>query len=303
VVYHKVTLKHLPSKTRRDENERSVLAKNGEQAVVCMLQGNLFFGTTDQLFTQLEADIRSCKYLLFDLRRVRSIDYTAVHLFEQIHSQLGERGGTLMFSDIPSVELAQHQFQKYLEELGLLKDGNGVIVWDTLDEGLEWMEEQILDDSGIVRIHEDHLLDLHNFSLFREFDDATLQSLESCMEKRSVAAGERVFSNGDVGDEVYLVRRGCVKLLMPLIAGKHHHLETISAGGLFGEIAFLDKGTRSMDAEAKEASDLYVLSRARFNERSHADPGIGVRVFARLAVAIASGIRERDAELRTLEAR
>jgi glutaminase len=90
---------------------------------------------------------------------------------------------------------------------------------------------------------------------------------------------------------------------MPLPAGKYHHLETVSAGGLFGEIAFLDRGARSSDAVASEATDLYVLSRARFNQHSHADAGIGVRVFARLAVAIARGIRERDVELRSLEER
>lgn len=303
VILHKESLSRMPSKTRRDEAERGVLREVGDQGVICMLQGNLFFGTTDQLYTQLEEEIRTKRFLLLDLRRVRSIDYTAVHLFEQIHIRLEERGGNLMFSGMPSAELAQHQFEKYLKELGLLEDGNGVIVWDTLDEGLVWMEEQMLKTSGLVRVKNLHRLDLHNFSLFREFDAVTLESLAASITERSVLEGEKVFSSEEVSDEVFLVRRGGVRILMPLAAGKHHHLETISAGGLFGEIAFLDFGARSSDAVATEATDLYVLSRARFNAYSLADPEIGVRVFARLAVAIARGIRERDVELRTLEER
>ena len=208
-----------------------------------------------------------------------------------------------MFSGMPSAELAQHQFERYLAELGLLEDGNGVIIWDTLDEGLVWMEEQILNASGVVRSKEQHLLDLHNFSLFREFDHAVLESLAACISLKSVQAGESVFSSGEVGDEVFLVRRGVVRILMPLPAGKHHHLETVSSGGLFGEIAFLDRGARSSDAIAAEPTDLYVLSREHFNEHSRAHAEIGVRIFARLAVAIARGIRERDVELRALEER
>ncbi len=303
VVLHKEPLNRMPSKTRRDETERAILQEHGDQAEICMLQGNLFFGTTDQLYTQLEEEIRTKKFLLLDLRRVRSIDYTAVHLFEQIHSRLKERGGNLMFSGMPSAELAQHQFDKYLEELGLLKDGNGVIVWDTLDEGLVWMEEQILNANGAIRDKGQHRLDLQHFSLFRDFYAATMESLASCVSDRSVEAGTKVFSSEDVSDEVFLVRRGSVRILMPLPAGKYHHLETVSAGGLFGELAFLDRGTRSTDAVATEVTDLYVLSRARFNELSRANAETGVRIFARLAVAIARGIRERDIELRALENR
>ncbi|WP_392392159.1 cyclic nucleotide-binding domain-containing protein [Stygiobacter electus] len=81
------------------------------------------------------------------------------------------------------------------------------------------------------------------------------------------------------------------------------HLATIGAGDFFGELAFLDKGTRSADVEAKVPTDLYILSSARFNEQSLSNPQFGVQVFARLARAIALRLRQTDAELRALEER
>jgi len=46
-----------------------------------------------------------------------------------------------------------------------------------------------------------------------------------------------------------------------------------------------------------------VLSRTLLNEQSRADASIGVRIFARLALAIAERLRQADAELRVLEER
>ena len=51
VLRSRATLSSVSSKTRRLEQERAALAAHGEEAEVASLQGNLFFGTTDQLFT------------------------------------------------------------------------------------------------------------------------------------------------------------------------------------------------------------------------------------------------------------
>jgi hypothetical protein len=49
--------------------------------------------------------------------------------------------------------------------------------------------------------------------------------------------------------------------------------------------------------DAKWDTDLYVLSRRRFNERSRANATIGVLVFARLAKAIALRLRDTNARI------
>lgn len=303
VIRRKLYLNQMSSKTRRLAPEREVLNRHGDQGVFCELQGNLFFGTTDQLFSQLEVDLRTKRFILLDMRRVQSMDYTAAHLFEQMHAHLAERDGQLLFSGMPSGLLEERNFEHYLVQLGVVREGGGVMISETLDGALEWMEERILEAAGVPKKSEEHLLEVKDFELFREFDEGALSKLATCMGELSLARGEKAFSKGDDGDEIFLVRRGSVRIMLPLEGGKRHHLATIGRGDFFGELSFLDRGTRSADVEAKVPTDLYVLSRARFNLQSRSDAVLGVQVFARLASAIAERLRQTDAELQVLEER
>jgi SulP family sulfate permease len=231
------------------------------------------------------------------------MDYTAAHLFDQMQAQMEERGGRLLFTGMPSALHDQRDFEKYLAQLGVVREGGGVMVSETLDGALEWMEERILEDSGLVKSDDETLLDLKDFDLFREFDEKTLNGIAACVTELTVSKGEKVFSQGDQGDEIFLVRKGSVRILLPLIGNKRHHLATIGRGDFFGELSFLDRSARSADVEAKVPTDLYVFSRSRFNECSHSDPVVGVQVFARLALSISRRLRHTDAELQALEER
>lgn len=303
VIRRKLYLNQTSSKTRRMASERDILSRHGDQGVFCELQGNLFFGTTDQLFSQLEPDLKGSRFILFDMRRVRSMDYTAAHLFEQMNAQLAERGGRLLMSGMPSALIEERDFERYLSELGVVKRKEGVKVFDTLDGALEWMEERVLDAAGANRSGEEGLLDIKEFYLFREFDEATLSDLAACMTQIYLAPGEKVVSRGDRGDEIFLVRRGSVRIMLPLEGGKRHHLATVSRGDFFGELSFLDRGVRSADVEAKAPTDLYVITRTRFNEKARANAELGIKVFARIASAISERLRHADAELQVLEER
>jgi SulP family sulfate permease len=303
VIRRKRYLNQVSSKTRRLAAERAVLNEHGDQGVFCELQGNLFFGTTDQLFSQLELDLRTKRFFLFDMRRVQSIDYTAVHLFEQMQAQLGERNGRLLFSGMPSALLDQRDFEHYLAQLGIVSEGAGIMISETLDGALEWMEDRILEDSGITKKDEEIPLEVKDIDLFHGLDEKTLVTLAACMRELSVTRGQKVFSRGDQGDEIFFMRRGSVQIMLPLGGRRRHHLATIGRGDFFGELSFLDREVRSADVVAKVPADLYVLSRSRFNEQVESNTTFGVQVLARLAVAIAERLRQTDAELRALEER
>lgn len=303
VIRRKVYLNQMSSKTRRLAAERAVLNQNGDRGVYCELQGNLFFGTTDQLFSQLETDLQTKRFILLHMRRVQSMDYTAAHLFKQMQTQLAERGGRLLFSEMPTAMFDRRDFEYYLTQLGVDKHGNGVMIFETLDSALEWMEERILEASGVSKDDEELRFDLDDIDLFRGCDEKTLNGLSACMDEISLAPGQKVFCEGDVGNEIYFVRRGSVRILLPLEGGKHHHLATIGRGDFFGELSFLDRGVRSADAEAKVSTDLYVLSRTRFDSQTHFDSSFGIQIFANLAREIGHRLRQTDAELRALEER
>ncbi|MDA8107747.1 MAG: cyclic nucleotide-binding domain-containing protein [Betaproteobacteria bacterium] len=74
-----------------------------------------------------------------------------------------------------------------------------------------------------------------------------------------------IFRLGDTGDELFLVRRGAVRILLPLGGEQEHHLATFGRGNFFGEMAFLDRAPRSANAVAYNDVELFMLSRQRFD--------------------------------------
>lgn len=303
VLRRRATLAETSSKTHRLEAERKILNERGEDAAVFDLQGNLFFGTTDQLFTEAEPDLRQRRWLLLDMRRVQSMDYTAANLFRQMHDRLAERGGALLFCGMPSGQKRRQDIQRYLAQVGLFGQAGSPLVFETRDEALEHMEDSILKSAGWAVTEVPTPLNLGEIELFKGMDAAAIDELQKCTRPLNVPAGEKVFSRGDESDEAFLIRKGTVRILLPLHGGKYHHLATFGQGDFFGEMAFLDKGTRSADAVAKSDCELYVLSRAEFNQRSRANPVLGVLVFARIAKAMSQRLRQTDAELRAIEDR
>jgi SulP family sulfate permease len=168
-----------------------------------------------------------------------------------------------------------------------------------MDDALCWAEDQVLATLRPVPTDAETPLSLTEFELCREMDsDQTLSALAACAEPRSYAAGDAIFRAGEISDELLLIRRGIVRIVLP--AGTtHHNLAAFGRGNFFGELAFLDRGTRSADAIAATPVDLFVLSRARFDDLSRAQPLIGVKLFARIARTLALRLRRSDQELRT----
>lgn len=299
VIRRKIPGNGISSTQHRLPAEIAALESHGAETLVCELQGSLFFGTTDQLLTELEADLPRLRYLVLDLRRVHSVDYTAVHLLERFESTLAERGGYLVFSRVPANLPTGRNLQDYFAQLGVVDPRRRVHVAESLDDALRWVEDRVLAASLPASRDEETPLALTDFDLFREFDaDQTFAALATCVVERSFAAGDIIFKDGDAGSELCLVRRGIVRVVLPLKAGSHHNLATFGRGNFFGEMAFLTRDKRSADAIATTATDLFVISRARFDEVSRTHPVVGVKMFARLARTLALRLRRTDAELR-----
>ncbi len=303
VLLTKQNLRTAHSKRHRLEDEREALNASGDQAAVVQLHGNLFFGTTDQLFSQLEPDMADLRYLLLDLRRVQSLDFTAAHLFEQMRHRLQERGGDLLFSGMPSSLPTTPDFERYLEDLGMVSSSGGIRVFDTRDSAIEWMEDRVLEAAGVTPQEDARALDLGEIDLLRELDVTSLTQLRKVARELSVPAGGRICSLGEEGNEMYLLRCGRVHVLLPLEGNKRYHLATFCRGDFFGEMAFLDGQRRSADIEAATPSELYALSRDSYDAMVEAHPALAGRLIEQLALAISWRLRIADSELRALEER
>jgi len=303
VIISKRDLRSIHSKRHRLAAESEIIEQHGEEAEVVQLQGNLFFGTTDQLFSELERDLSRLRYLLLDLRRVQSMDFTAAHLFEQMKERLEERDGELLFSGMPSGMPTGHDIERYMAQLGLVRSGRGIRVFDTRESAIEWMEDSVLRRAGWKTQEEGPPLALGEIEVFSELDAALIAEIAGVAEELSFPAGGRICTRGEVSDKLYLVRRGRLNVLLPLEAGGQHHLATVCRGDFFGELTFLDRQPRSANVEAATEADLFSISRERFDEVVKRNPALGNRIFEQLAYVISNRLRSADTELRVLEER
>lgn len=272
-----------------------------DATVVCELQGSLFFGTTDLLFTEVEADLRRARFLILDLRRVRSVDLTGVHLLEQIAAALAEHDGCLLVSRLPASLPSGRNLREYLAQAGMARSPDATRTFATLDDALRWTEDRVLAEELPHRATDESPLALAEIHLLREFAaDGTLAGFASCVEERPATVGTEIFQAGSGGDELFLIRRGTVRAVLALNGGGYHNLAFFSRGDFFGEVAFLDRGVRSAGVVALTDVDLFVVSRSRFDAACRTHAALGTKLFARLAGALAMRLRQADHELRAL---
>ena len=288
------------SKRVRTSAERRILEQQGALSVVLELQGSLFFGTTDQLYRALEPELTLRRYVVLDMRRIQSVDVTAVHMLRQVEDQLAERGGQLMFSGVPERVPSGRDIRRYFREVGLAQAGQGARLFDELGDALEWIEDQWLAQAQIPRSQEAPL-ELRDMELFAGRKPETLADLLAGMQTRSCRAGERVFARGEGGDEIYLIRRGIVRIVLPVDGAHGRHLASFGRGSFFGEMAFLDHQPRSADAVAFTDCELYVLSRQRFDTLVEHHKLLGLNLMEALARLLAARLRHTDAELNALQ--
>ena len=288
------------SKKRRVTEELSILESQGKGTIICELQGQLFFGTTDQLFTELESHLAECSFVVLDMRRVQSLDFTAANMLKQIHNRVKEKQGYLVLASIPLNLPTGQNVKAYLASLGFTETGMNLKFYPDLDSALEWVEDEIITTSSAAGKDARRALTLREFEFFSGFPDAAVEQLSVSITEKSFHPGEKIFSMGDKSDQICCVRKGAVKLVLQLTGEMIHHLLTVSRRDFFGEMSFLDKGTRSADAIAADDVMLYILSRNQFEKINEAHPEIAGIFFERLASAISQRLRLTNIELMAL---
>jgi CRP/FNR family cyclic AMP-dependent transcriptional regulator len=92
------------------------------------------------------------------------------------------------------------------------------------------------------------------------------------------APGEVVFAEGDKGEHMYVVRSGEVEIKRDGVV-----VESLSAGGIFGEMALIDGSPRSATACAKTDCELAPINEKRFLFFVHETPFFAIAVMRTLA--------------------
>jgi ATP/ADP translocase len=126
---------------------------------------------------------------------------------------------------------------------------------------------------------------LRTIDIFRRVPYQLLAELSGRLRPFSVSAGVRVVTEGEEGDQLYIVRAGEVAV---------QHGDVVAAvagpGSVFGESAVLDPAPRSADIVATVDTDLLILDRATLLDLMGRRPEVAADVIAMLVRRLRAGI-------------
>ena len=135
---------------------------------------------------------------------------------------------------------------------------------------------------------------LRQVPLFESLDDATARELCELIETLDCPVRQVLFHAGDVGDAMYLIERGKVRICVQAKDGHEVTLATLGRGDFFGEMALLDGERRSADAVVAEDARLALLSRDHFLSFMRSSPDVALEMLT----ALANRLRHTDELLR-----
>lgn len=290
------------SKKRRLPDEMHVLETAGFQIAIFELQGTLFFGTADQLFTEVVPVLNTSRLIILDMRRVYSIDFTAAHMLRHIDALVEEKKGILLYSSLNAQLYSGQTLEAHLRYFTVIRDVSHLKHFDDLNDALEWAEEKILQEHFPTRMHlQCKTLELAEFTLFKGLPIEVLNKFVHYAQVQKYAVNTYIFKQGDQGGTLYLIRCGEVKILLPMGTNQDYHLTTFGRGDFFGDVSFLDQKPRSASAFAATPVELFVLSRNDFDQAVSVCPTLACHFFAQIAYVLGLRLRHADAELRALE--
>jgi glutaminase len=170
-----------------------------------------------------------------------------------------------------------------------------------LDTALEWCERCVLTHEGIDDVVPDAMVPLESQELLRDLPAESLAIVEGFLTTKVLTPGLVLFEEGDPADALYFVSAGQVSV--DILVGHPRRgvgVSTVPAGQAFGEMALIDRGTRSSRIVVNQPTLCHVLSVHEFNAIRDNHPDIALILFQALARSLSSRLRQANREIRTL---
>ena len=282
----------------RSPDHEKVLEAKGDVITIFKLQGFLFFGTANSLFTtvkqrMIDTSLPTLRYVVFDFRQVNGLDSSAVYSFMKLRQYAEQHQVTLVLTDVAG-ELRQLFVQQ-----GFLHNRTLALRrFQDLDHGLEWCENDLLE-------HEQVELGEVCYTLAARLTEAEIEPdniprILTYFEKHEVDAGYYVIHQGDSANDIYYLETGLAVARLDLEDGKSLRFRTLGPGTFTGEIGMYRRNTRSASVVTERASVFYRLSRDALDRMAEEYPASALKFQEILIRILAERLAGNSKIIRTL---
>jgi CRP-like cAMP-binding protein len=112
---------------------------------------------------------------------------------------------------------------------------------------------------------------------------------------RNYAAGEKIFAEGEIGAEMFIIQTGKVRI-SKRSADIEKTLVVLEDGDFFGEMAVIDKGPRSASATAVEQTSCIALNEELFEQQMQNN----ARIVKKILKNMSSRLRDANKQIENL---
>jgi uncharacterized membrane protein len=119
--------------------------------------------------------------------------------------------------------------------------------------------------------------------LFKRLEPHELEHLAADIDQVNYKAGETIFNEHDLGDGLYVLESGSVRIWVMDEDVSEVTLAELKPGDFFGELAVLDRGERSSSATAITDTHLHKLSSDAFQQFLIEHPDASIDVICEIA--------------------
>ena len=151
-------------------------------------------------------------------------------------------------------------------------------------------------DAAMSLATTDRLNVLRSVSIFAGAPDELLAEISAVLEELRFPAGARIFSKGDLGDCLYIIAEGQVR-----VHDGARTLTTLHRGEVFGEMAALDPEVRSASITALTDTRLLRLDRGPLDQVMAQRVEVAQGIMHVLAQRLRTSLREMDRDFQYMQ--
>ena len=142
---------------------------------------------------------------------------------------------------------------------------------------------------------------LTTYPPFTELSRKDLAILSGVIHNRQYLAGEHIFTQGDPGIGLYIIREGEVEIQYADKGGQILRFAAFSKGDFFGELALVDGGKRNASAIAKTDVKLAVIFKPDLDNFIEKYPKKGIKILQGVTLIVTTRLRKLDEDFLNLE--
>ncbi len=119
---------------------------------------------------------------------------------------------------------------------------------------------------------------LKNLDIFSHLRDEEYRMLDEYSRMREVKKGEVLYLQGSSDKNIYILKKGAVKITKLTPQGKEIILDICKGGTIFGEMAYVEPVERDESAEVIEDGLICIMKKVDFDRMLQMVPGLSIRL-------------------------